>query len=162
MIWGWTASTFTTLDAATAKLTPHDPPEWKSQPGTGPRALRFHPNGKWAYCVLELSSEVAALRWDPQAGSLTTVQTVSLIPEGYAGKNPHGSEIVLDRAGTFVYAADRFRRCAGELQGGSGDGQAYEAGVEQVWRARRRGTLRSIRRAVDAGGEPGLGHIFRW
>ncbi len=96
------------LDAATAKLTPHDPPEWKSQPGTGPRALRFHPNGKWAYCVLELSSEVAALRWDPQAGSLTTVQTVSLIPEGYAGKNPHASEIVLDRAGKFVYAADRF------------------------------------------------------
>jgi 6-phosphogluconolactonase len=97
-----------TLDAATAKLTPHDPPEWKSEPGAGPRALRFHPNGKWAYCVLELSSEVAALQWDPQAGSLTTMQTVGLIPEGYTGKTPHGSEIVLDRAGRFAYACDRF------------------------------------------------------
>jgi 6-phosphogluconolactonase len=97
-----------TLDAATAKLTAHDPPEWKSEPGAGPRALRFHPNGKWAYCVLELSSEVAALQWDPQAGSLTTMQTVSLIPEGYTGKKPHGSEIVIDRAGRFAYACDRF------------------------------------------------------
>jgi 6-phosphogluconolactonase len=58
--------------------------------------------------VLELSSEVAALRWDPQAGSLTTMQTVSLIPEGYTGKKPHGSEIVIDRAGRFAYACDRF------------------------------------------------------
>ncbi|HUA98298.1 MAG TPA: lactonase family protein, partial [Terracidiphilus sp.] len=96
------------LDAATAKLTPHDPPEWKSEPGTGPRALRFHPNGKWAYCVLELSSEVAVLRWDARAGSLTTLQTVKLTPEGYAGKEPHASEIVLDRAGKFAYASDRF------------------------------------------------------
>jgi 6-phosphogluconolactonase len=96
------------LDASTAKLTPHDPPEWKSESGGGPRALRFHPNGKWVYCVLELSSSVAALQWDAKAGSLTTLQTLSLIPEGYAGKDPHASEIVLDHAGHFAYAADRF------------------------------------------------------
>ena len=96
------------LDAATAKLTPHDPPEWKSEPGGGPRALRFHPNGKWAYCILELSSSVAVLRWDAQAGTLTTVQTVSLVPEGYTGKEPHASEVVLDRSGRFLYASDRF------------------------------------------------------
>jgi 6-phosphogluconolactonase len=96
------------LDAATAKLSPHDPAEWKSEPGSGPRALRFHPNGKWAYCVLELSSEVAALRWDAQAGSLTTLQTLSLVPKEYTGKKPHASEVVVDRSGHFAYAADRF------------------------------------------------------
>jgi len=96
------------LDAATAKLTPHEPAQWKSEPGTGPRALEFHPNGKWAYCVLELSSELAVLRWDAGAGSLTTIQTLSLVPEGYTGKKPHASEIVLDQAGHFAYAADRF------------------------------------------------------
>ena len=96
------------LDAATAKLTPYHPGEWKSAPGSGPRSLAFHPNGKWAYCVLELSSEVAALQWDAQAGSLTTLQTVGLVPEGYTGKEPHASEIALDRAGHFAYAADRF------------------------------------------------------
>jgi 6-phosphogluconolactonase len=96
------------LDAATAKLAPHDPAEWKSESGGGPRALRFHPNGKWAYCILELSSSVAVLHWNAQAGSLTTVQTVGLVPEGYTGKEPHASEVVLDRAGEFVYASDRF------------------------------------------------------
>ncbi len=96
------------LDAATAKLTPHDPAEWRSEPGTGPRSLHFHPNGKWAYCVLELSSELVALGWDAKAGSLTTIQTVKLTPEDYTGKAPHASEIVLDRAGKFAYAADRF------------------------------------------------------
>ncbi|MBV8438683.1 MAG: lactonase family protein [Silvibacterium sp.] len=95
------------LDAATAKLTPHDPAEWKSEPGAGPRALRFHPNGRWAYCVEEMASAVTVLRWDAQAGTLTTVQTVSLIPEGYHGEH-NASEIVLDRAGRFAYAADRF------------------------------------------------------
>ena len=96
------------LDAATAKLTAHNPAEWKSAPGAGPRALRFHPNGKWAYCVLELSSEVAVLQWDARAGLLTTLQTIGLIPEGYTGKAPHASEIVLDHAGHFAYASDRF------------------------------------------------------
>jgi len=95
------------LDAATAKLTPHDPPQWNSEPGTGPRALRFHPNGKWVYCILEMGSAVDVLRWDAQAGTLTTVQTVSLIPDGYKG-NHAGSEIVLDRSGRFAYASDRF------------------------------------------------------
>ena len=95
------------LDAVTAKLTPHDPAEWKSEPGAGPRALRFHPNGKWAYCVEEMASAVAVLRWDAQLGTLTAVQTISLVPDGYRGEH-NGSEIVLDRAGHFAYASDRF------------------------------------------------------
>lgn len=95
------------LDAATAKLTLHEPAGWQSEPGGGPRALRFHPNGKWAYCVEEMASSVAVLRWDAQAGSLTTEQTVSLVPEGFHGET-NGSEIVLDRSGHFAYAADRF------------------------------------------------------
>jgi 6-phosphogluconolactonase len=95
------------LNAATAVLTPHDPPQWTSEPGTGPRALRFHPNGKWAYCILEMASAVAVLRWDGKAGTLTTVQTVSLVPEGYTGEHT-GSEIVLDRSGRFAYASDRY------------------------------------------------------
>ncbi len=37
------------LDAATAKLTPNDPPAWTAAPGSGPRVLQFHPNGRWAY-----------------------------------------------------------------------------------------------------------------
>lgn len=96
------------LDAATAKVTPNDPAIWKSAPGAGPRALRFHPNGRWAYCITEMGSTVDVLDWDPVRGALTTTQVLSLT----AHKVPHwdtgGSEIVFDGAARFAYVADRF------------------------------------------------------
>lgn len=95
------------LDAATAELTPNTPAEWKSEPGAGPRALRFHPNGRWAYCVEEMACAVVVLRWDAKAGSLTTVQRVSIKTDGFTGATMTGSEIVITRDGTFAYAADR-------------------------------------------------------
>ena len=95
------------LDAATAKLTLNDPSAWRSAPGAGPRALRFHPNGRWAYCVTEMKSTVDVLHWDARRGALETVQTVAMAPEGFQGVTG-GADIVFDRAGRFAYAADRF------------------------------------------------------
>lgn len=102
------------LDAATAEVKLHEPAAWKSARGAGPRALQFHPNGRWAYCVTEMGSTVDVLDWDAKRGSLTTVQVVSL-----ATKAPHehwktgGSDIVLDHSARFAYAADRYY---GELE----------------------------------------------
>jgi 6-phosphogluconolactonase len=95
------------LDADTAKLTPNDPPSWKSAPGAGPRALLFHPKGKWAYCVTEMTSSVNVLRWDSKHGTLETVQEIALRPEGYQGVTS-GCDIVLDHHARFAYVADRF------------------------------------------------------
>jgi 6-phosphogluconolactonase len=95
------------LDPATAKLTAGDPPQWTAKPGSGPRALRFHPNGKWAYCLNELSSTIDVLAWDSKSGTLNSVQHVELLPKGYRGEHA-ASEIVIDRTGRFAYAAVRF------------------------------------------------------
>jgi 6-phosphogluconolactonase len=95
------------LDPATAKLTPNDPPMWKSAPGAGPRALAFHPNGRWAYCVCEMASSVVVLDWNAQAGTLTTVQTVSMIPADYHGPTSTGCDIVITGDGRHAYAANR-------------------------------------------------------
>lgn len=94
------------LDAATAKLTPHDPPAWRATAGYGPRALRFHPNGRWVYCVNELKPTVNVLEWDSSRGTLTTVQDVSLVPEGYQGKSAPG-DIVFDKRTRFAYVTSR-------------------------------------------------------
>ena len=94
------------LDAKTAKLTPHDPPLWRAKPGYGPRALRFHPNGRWVYCVNELKPTVNVLEWDSRKGALTTLQDVSLVPEGYQGKAAPG-DIVFDPATRFAYVTSR-------------------------------------------------------
>jgi 6-phosphogluconolactonase len=94
------------LDPATAKLTPHDPPLWRATAGSGPRALRFHPNGRWVYCVNELKPTVNVLEWDSRKGTLTTVQEISLVPEGYQGKAAPG-DIVFDKATRFAYVTSR-------------------------------------------------------
>jgi 6-phosphogluconolactonase len=94
------------LDASTAKLAAQDPPAWKAVPGSGPRALRFHPNGRWAYCLNEVGSSVNVLDWDAKKGVFTTAQLISTIPEGHTGPSAP-SEIVIDKTGRFVYTANR-------------------------------------------------------
>jgi 6-phosphogluconolactonase len=94
------------LDATTAKLTPNATSEWKAAPGSGPRALMFHANGRWAYCVNELKSTVNVLRWDAKQGTLETLQEISLIPESHQGPSAP-SDIVMDKQGRFAYVANR-------------------------------------------------------
>lgn len=94
------------LDAATAKLTPNDPPLWQAKTGYGPRALQFHPNGRIAYCVNELKPNVNVLGWDSTTGTLTTLQDISLVPDGYTG-NAAPSDIAFDSKTTFAYVASR-------------------------------------------------------
>lgn len=94
------------LDGVSAKLTPNTPSRWDSAPGSGPRALRFHPNRRIAYCVCEMASTVVVLDWDAKKGTLKETQTVSLVPEGYHGRE-RGCDIVVTRSGRFAYAANR-------------------------------------------------------
>jgi 6-phosphogluconolactonase len=95
------------LDAGTAKLTLNDPPAWRSAPGAGPRALQFHPNGRFAYCVTEMTSSVVVLRWDARPGVLETVQEVVMRSPEFQGVTA-GDDVVIDREARFAYATDRF------------------------------------------------------
>jgi 6-phosphogluconolactonase len=98
------------LDDRNAKLTANAPAQWSATPGSGPRALRFHPNGRFAYCVHELVSQVEVLEWDREKGTLESVQKVSLIPDDYRGTT-RGADIVVTRDGHFAYAANRDYDC---------------------------------------------------
>lgn len=98
------------LDPETAMLTPNEPAKWEAQPGSGPRALRFHPNRRVAYCVCEMASVVDVLDWDAKHGVFRQVQSVSLIPADYHGPT-RGCDIVVTRAGNFAYAANRDYDC---------------------------------------------------
>jgi len=95
-----------TLDAATAKLTPNETPTWQAPAGSGPRALLFHPNGKYAYCVTELSSQVIVLKWDAEAGTLETGQKLQLPLQPQPGPIT-GCDIVLSKDARFAYVANR-------------------------------------------------------
>ncbi len=95
------------LNAATGKLTGGETPAWRAPAGSGPRALRFHPNGHLAYCVTEMGASVVVLAWDEASGKFTTLQVVSLTPEGFTGR-AQASDIVIEQEGRFAYAACRF------------------------------------------------------
>lgn len=76
------------------------------KPGSGPRHLEFHPNGKYAYLMTELSSEVIVLEYHAEDGSFTELQYISAIPEDFT-ENSQGSAIHVSSDGRFVYAANR-------------------------------------------------------
>ncbi|HUQ93682.1 MAG TPA: lactonase family protein, partial [Bryobacteraceae bacterium] len=48
------------FDAAAGKITPNEPPYAKVAPRSGPRHFAFHPNGKNAYAINEISCTVTA------------------------------------------------------------------------------------------------------
>ena len=54
-----------------------------------------------------MGSAVLLLEWDEKKGTLTTRQQISLLPAGFTGRS-QASEVVLDRGGRFLYAADRY------------------------------------------------------
>lgn len=72
--------------------------------GSGPRHLEFHPNGRFAYLLTELSSEVIVL--DYEDGRFTEKQYISTIPEDFK-ENNQCSAIHISSDGRFVYAGNR-------------------------------------------------------
>jgi len=75
--------------------------------GAGPRHMKFHPNGKFAYVANELDLSVTVFQYDAEAGSLSAIQTLSMLPEKLREAPNSASEIRLDPSGRFLYAAIR-------------------------------------------------------
>lgn len=84
-------------------LTSAETPFFEVKPGGGPRHLAFHPNGKYAYLVLELEGAVMAL--DYQDGKLKAKQTISMAPD-FKG-SVSGADIHVSPDGKFLYASNR-------------------------------------------------------
>lgn len=92
------------FDAATGKLTPAPQPSAPTVPGMGPRHITFHPNGRFAYLVTELSGTVMTYQY--KNGELKEVQQISTTPEGLKGF-AGGADIHVSPDGKFLYASNR-------------------------------------------------------
>lgn len=68
------------FDAATGRLTPNDPPAFKTRPDHGPRHLVFSPDNRFLYVLHELSGHVAQLALDNDKGTLSEVASVPSVP----------------------------------------------------------------------------------
>lgn len=94
------------FDATTGRLTPNDPPSMDARPGSGPRHLLFHPNGRHAYLLGELDATVELLAVDAERGWLARRQHWSTLPPDFNG-TPWAADLHLTPDGRFLYTSER-------------------------------------------------------
>jgi 6-phosphogluconolactonase (cycloisomerase 2 family) len=75
-------------------------------PGDGPRHFTFHPSGRWLYSLQEEASTLVVWEFDASNGSLEAKQSLSSLPQGFAGTD-FTSEVAISPDGKFLYAANR-------------------------------------------------------
>ena len=91
-----------------ASLKEGHPAYFTMPQGKGPRHTTFHPDGKFAYVIGELSGNVTALKYDE--GNFSIIQSIEADPRHNAGS----ADIHITPDGRFLYASNR----------GQGDGLA--------------------------------------
>ncbi len=79
------------------------PPFFSTGAGSGPRHLEFHPNGKYAYLITELSGEV--LVYDYENGGLHEKQRI--VADSLQAKG--SADIHITPNGKFLYASNRLQ-----------------------------------------------------
>ena len=94
------------FDVKNGSLTPNDPPFVAVKPGSGPRHVVFHPNGRWVYLITEMGSTIIQFEWDARRGALKEAQTVSTLPADFHGDSAC-AEITVHPSGKFLYASNR-------------------------------------------------------
>jgi 6-phosphogluconolactonase len=94
------------LDAASARLTPAEPPFVATTSGAGPRHFKFTADGRHACAVNELGNTVTTYDYESSRGALTPTKEVSTLPPDFTGSNTT-AEIRIHPNGRFVYASNR-------------------------------------------------------
>jgi 6-phosphogluconolactonase len=87
-------------------LIPNEPSFAQVKPGSGPRHIAFHPNGRWAFLINEMASTLTVFSYDSISGTLQEIQTISTLPDGFTGQST-GAEVAVHPSGKFVYASNR-------------------------------------------------------
>lgn len=92
--------------AAKGSLQPAKSDAVTVTPGSGPRHVDIHPNGKYVYLVLELTGEVAVFKNSGNA-DLQQIQTISAQPPYIKTANIGGADIHVSPDGKFLYSSNR-------------------------------------------------------
>ena len=114
------------FDEKTGRLTANTPPVLQLKQGTGPRHLIVSSDNRFVYLLNELTGMVTTLSLDPNAGTLTELDSVSALPpdtklvpgapRGAVGtpgaprntdNDIWASDLHLTPNGRFLYAAER-------------------------------------------------------
>lgn len=98
-------------------------------PGSGPRHICFHPNGKFIFVVNELSGSIDA--FDYADGKLSHKQTITMLPDGFTGR-VEAADIHASPDGKFLYTSNREERNEIVIYSIGDDGRLTLAGRQSV------------------------------
>lgn len=93
------------LDAGRGALAPNPQPFVRTRPGSGPRHLLLHPNGRFVYVNNELDASVTAFALDAARGTLAEIQTIATLPQQTTLAAAADMHITPD--GRFLYSSER-------------------------------------------------------
>ena len=88
----------------TKPLTAGKPAFISVVPGSGPRHFDFHPNGKFAYSIQELTGNIGVYKY--KKGKLQLIENISSLPQGFNGK-VGAADVHVSPDGNFLYISNR-------------------------------------------------------
>ena len=101
------------IDPATGHLSDHRLFA-NNRPGSGPRHLVFHPNGRWVYVISEIESTIDQCLWsatrfsdNPEGLLVNTTHSVKTIADGSPAEKNTAAELTISPDGSFLYASNR-------------------------------------------------------
>ncbi len=94
------------LDAETAKLKPHS--QVAVPPGAGPRHMKFHTSGRYAFVLNEMALTISCFEFDAETGKFSEIQVIETLPASEKDENlDSAAEIRVHPTGKFVYSSNR-------------------------------------------------------
>ena len=107
--------TIFSVDPETAKLSLGEPHLFSNgRPGSGPRHVAFHPNGRWVYGINEIESTIDHYLWttthsvkSPQALLVVAGPPVKTIDGNFPADKNTAAELAISPNGYFLYASNR-------------------------------------------------------
>jgi len=94
------------LDVEKGTIAANNPAFVKVKPGAGPRHFAFGAEGRYAYVINELDGTVTAFSYEPASGTLTEIQTITTLPDDFAGRSSC-AEVRVHPGGKFLYGSNR-------------------------------------------------------
>ncbi|MBM3189875.1 MAG: lactonase family protein [Chloroflexi bacterium] len=95
------------LDLANGKLVPNEAQPFVTLPaGVGPRHFAYHPNGRFAYAIMEIGDTVTVFAYDGERGTLDERQVIGTLPADFRGTS-YTADIHVHPNGRFLYGSNR-------------------------------------------------------
>ncbi len=95
-----------TIDYENGKLLPNAMPYIIVPNGSGPRHFTFHPSGKFAYVINELSNSISSFEFNAKTGALKTIENITTLPLDFDGVS-QTADIHITPDGRFLYGSNR-------------------------------------------------------